>query len=119
MAYNGSVELISGIKQKNNGTFPLVKASAVYVDDNVSLSDVISITATKNDLTTIKNIMVDALTDLKAAIEANDKVTAVAVLDQAILDIDVLGDNSTMFLASSNVSVENETMIVTSGGDNN
>lgn len=33
-AYKGSVELISGITQKNNGTFPLMDASAVQVDDN-------------------------------------------------------------------------------------
>lgn len=32
MAYNGSVELISGIKPKNGGTFPLVNAPDVQVD---------------------------------------------------------------------------------------
>lgn len=32
--YNGSVELISGIKQANNQDFPLVDASAVQVNDN-------------------------------------------------------------------------------------
>ena len=37
MAYTGSVELISGIVQKNNGTFPLVDASAVRVTDNKRL----------------------------------------------------------------------------------
>lgn len=34
MAYNGSVELISGIKPKNGGTFPLVNAHDVQVDDD-------------------------------------------------------------------------------------
>lgn len=34
MAYNGSVELISGIKPKNGGTFPLVNAPDVQVDDD-------------------------------------------------------------------------------------
>ena len=33
MAYNGSVELISGIKPKNGGTFPLVNAQDVQVDE--------------------------------------------------------------------------------------
>ena len=33
MAYNGSVELISGIKPKNGGTFPLVNAPDVQVDE--------------------------------------------------------------------------------------
>ena len=37
MAYNGTTELISGITQKNGGTFPLVDASAVRVDDNTRL----------------------------------------------------------------------------------
>lgn len=32
--YKGSVELISGLTQKNGGTFPLLDASAVQVDDN-------------------------------------------------------------------------------------
>ena len=32
MAYNGSVELISGIKPKNGGTFPLVYAPDIQVD---------------------------------------------------------------------------------------
>ena len=31
--YKGSIELISGIKPKNNGTFPLVNARDVQVDD--------------------------------------------------------------------------------------
>lgn len=34
MPYNGSIEVISGFVQKNNGDFPLMDASAVYVDDN-------------------------------------------------------------------------------------
>lgn len=34
MAYNGSVELISGLKAKNGGTFPLVNAPDVQVDDD-------------------------------------------------------------------------------------
>ena len=34
MAYNGSVELISGIKPKNGGTFPLVNAQDVQVGDD-------------------------------------------------------------------------------------
>lgn len=32
--YNGSVTLISGIRQANNGTFPLLEANAVQVDEN-------------------------------------------------------------------------------------
>ena len=32
--YKGSVELISGLTQKNGGKFPLLDASAIQVDDN-------------------------------------------------------------------------------------
>lgn len=34
MAYNGSIELISGLKPKNNGDFPLVNALDVQVDED-------------------------------------------------------------------------------------
>lgn len=39
MAYTGSIELISGIKTKNSGTFPLVDAADVRIDDNTRLSN--------------------------------------------------------------------------------
>lgn len=39
MAYDGSIILISGIKQANNGTFPLVDAPAVRVTDNKRLDE--------------------------------------------------------------------------------
>ena len=42
MAYNGSVEVVSGLKQKNNADFPIVEASAVYVADGKNLADIIS-----------------------------------------------------------------------------
>ena len=37
MAYNGTVELAAGIKPKNNGSFPMVAAHDVYVDDSTRL----------------------------------------------------------------------------------
>lgn len=42
MAYNGSIELISGIKQKNNGNFPLVDSADVRVTDEVRLDEKLS-----------------------------------------------------------------------------
>ena len=42
MAYTGSVDLISGIRPKNNGTFPLVDAKDVRVDDNTRLDEALS-----------------------------------------------------------------------------
>ena len=50
MAYTGSVELISGIKQKNNGTFPLVDASAVRVDDTTRLDAALNAKHPKQNL---------------------------------------------------------------------
>lgn len=37
--YNGSIELISGIKPKNNGDFPLVDAKDVQMPDGSRLSN--------------------------------------------------------------------------------
>ena len=37
MAYNGSIDLISGIRPKNNGKFPLMDAKDVYVTDDKRL----------------------------------------------------------------------------------
>lgn len=34
MAYNGSIELISGLKPKNGGDFPLVNAPDVQVNED-------------------------------------------------------------------------------------
>lgn len=43
MAYNGSVELISGIKAKNGGTFPLVNAPDVQVaEDGTRLPEMLA-----------------------------------------------------------------------------
>lgn len=43
MAYNGSVELISGLTQKNGGSFPLVNAPDVQVDaDGTRLPDMLA-----------------------------------------------------------------------------
>lgn len=41
MAYSGSIDLISGLRPKNNGSFPLVNAHDVYVDDDHRLDDVL------------------------------------------------------------------------------
>ena len=37
MPYNGTVDLIAGLRQKNSGTFPLVDAPAVRVTDDKNL----------------------------------------------------------------------------------
>lgn len=42
MAYGGTVELVDGIKPKNNGTWPLVNAHDVYVDDENRLDNALS-----------------------------------------------------------------------------
>lgn len=40
-AYKGSVELISGITQKNGGDFPLMAASAIQFDDTGARMDTV------------------------------------------------------------------------------
>ena len=42
MAYTGSVDLISGIRPKNGGSFPLVNVHDVYVNDDSRLDDVLA-----------------------------------------------------------------------------
>lgn len=37
--YNGTIDLISGLRPKNNGTFPLVNAKDVQMPDGTRLSD--------------------------------------------------------------------------------
>lgn len=56
MAYNGSVELISGIKRKNNGDFYLVNAPDVRVDDDTNLLEAL---AGKNDKLTLVFVTTD------------------------------------------------------------
>lgn len=41
MAYNGTVEVISGLVPKNGAKFPIVEASAVYMSDAKMLSDIL------------------------------------------------------------------------------
>lgn len=40
MAYEGTIDLISGLRPKNGGSFPLVDAKDVRVDDDTRMSDV-------------------------------------------------------------------------------
>lgn len=63
--YKGSVTLISGITQKNNGTFPLMEANAILVDDSDTRLDTL--------LTEIKEKQAaseSSLTELDSAIKA-------------------------------------------------
>ena len=92
MAYNGSVGLLSGIKQVNNGKYPLIESSAVYVDDDIRLNDVINEVASKDDVLQMKTLIIDALELLKIALQSSDIQQGVAILDQAILDLNTLGD---------------------------
>ena len=91
MAYNGSVGLLSGIKQVNNGKYPLIESSAVYVDDDIRLNDVINEVASKDDVLQMKTLIIDALELLKIALQSGDMQQGVAILDQAILDLNTLG----------------------------
>lgn len=71
--YTGSVELISGIKQKNNGDFPLLEANAIQVnEDGKRLDEVIG---TLDELqTTNKSSLVAAINEVKNTSSGNDDV---------------------------------------------
>lgn len=71
--YTGSVELISGIKQKNNGDFPLLEANAIQVnEDGKRLDEVIG---TLDELqTTNKSSFVAAINEVKNTSSGNDDV---------------------------------------------
>ena len=78
MAYNGSVELISGITQKNGGAFPLVDASAVRVTDSKRLPAALSEKLTAADI----------VTDLTQGNKAADAKTVGDALTVVQTDID-------------------------------
>lgn len=84
MAYNGSIELISGIRQANNGTFPLVDASAVLVDGNdkrlnAALQELNTAINSINDLISGLSIpSIDATLSIEGA-AADAKVTGIEI----------------------------------------
>lgn len=45
MAYEGTIDLISGLRPKNGGSFPLVDAKDVRIDDEARLSNVVGLVA--------------------------------------------------------------------------
>lgn len=75
MAYNGSVELISGIVQKNNGNFPLVDASAVRITDEQRLDEKISDIDESIDVLEPSAVSSDVGKFLKVKTVANGKVS--------------------------------------------
>ena len=110
MAYNGSVELLSGIKQVNNGNYPLVDASAVYVQDGVSLRDALGQTTSFEQL---RSILSSALENLETAILNRDINTQIAILDYAILDMSILGTSDNRIANRINHAVNNVTLLAT------
>ncbi len=60
-SYKGSIDLISGLRPKNNGDFPLMEAHDILVDDsNTRLDEKLSLIAsniedTNNSITAINN----------------------------------------------------------------
>ena len=110
MAYNGSVELLSGIKQVNNGNYPLVDASAVYVEDGVNLRDALGQTTSFAQL---QSILTSTLENLEEAILNRDISTQIAILDYAILDMSILGTTDNKIAKRVNNTVNNVTLAAT------
>lgn len=79
--YNGSVTLISGITQKNNGTFPLIEANAVLVDnDDKRLDALLDEIKTKHEQD--RQALQDEINRATAAEEQNS--TAIADINKKI-----------------------------------
>lgn len=79
--YNGSVTLISGITQKNNGTFPLIEANAVLVDnDDKRLDALLDEIKTKHEQD--RQALQDEIDRAKIAEEQNS--TAIADINKKI-----------------------------------
>lgn len=58
MAYEGSIDLISGIRAKNNGAFPLVNAKDVYVDDDLRLDAALPVYGTNAEWAAVQRTFV-------------------------------------------------------------
>lgn len=70
MAYNGGIDLIAGIRPKNNGNFPLVHAKDVYVDDELRLDAVLSNLSEKIVTPEMYGAVGDGTTDDSTALQA-------------------------------------------------
>ena len=109
MAYNGSVEVVSGLKQKNNANFPIVDASAVYVSDGKNLADIIS----GIEETSIKDYIdnKDYQKDYQSELDAyNNRLVSV---ENAIGDID--GDKA---IAQKLIEIDEEIGLTNTSTDN-
>ena len=54
MAYNGTIDLISGIRPKGDGAFPLVKAHDVYIDDETRLDAKLSDLGSSSNIASVE-----------------------------------------------------------------
>lgn len=92
MAYPGTTDVLSGFRQKNNGTFPLVDSHAVYVDDNTRLDDKLS-------------ALDQSVSDLAAAI-AGEPVKRTLYSKDCFSDTTyMVGDEGSIYIHSSAPSI--------------
>ena len=82
--YKGSVELISGLTQKNNGDFPLVNATAIQVDDTGKRLD-IKLTELERAITAGSVILDKTLTKEGQASDAKAVGDRITALDGAVV----------------------------------
>lgn len=107
MAYEGSIELISGIKPKNNGSFPLVDAKDVRVDDNTRLDVALQTISGGGTILAVDDTLSvagqaadakaagDRLTELEGRVSAGDLIAAVNVYWGAGTEAAINGSGST------------------------
>lgn len=97
MAYTGTVDLISGIRPKNNQTFPLVNAKDVYVDDETRLDDVLGSVVKIDGQSLTEEQKTAARTNIGAASEeeVSNLVDSTLTLTGKAADAKVTGDKLT------------------------
>ena len=109
MAYNGSVEVISGLKQKNNADFPIVDANAVYIMDGKRLSDIISGLEDKNIKTYIDNNIISQEQRYSGDITNHENRLKVLEMEYDDIGEEAFGNNiSVMLVNKIGESIKNE-----------
>lgn len=114
--YKGSVELISGLTQKNGGKFPLLDASAIQVDDNdTRLNQIIEDIKNGSAITSISYENVTGKPQINGIeLTGNKTIVELGILDNTLsvenkaADAKVVGDKLTALEAKAHEHANKE-----------
>lgn len=107
MAYSGSIDLISGLRPKNNGSFPLVNAKDVYVNDGTVLSDLLA--SILDRLDNLENMGVASSSGVLAVYNANAESLALTSLGNATVSTE---NDSLRIAGAGNIIVSGDTIVI-------